>query len=56
MMQGTGWIAWELAPMDHPAYHIAILGRYRDKLQEIAHGRLIADGHLGASMQKLANL
>jgi hypothetical protein len=48
--------AKEGGPMDHPAYHIAILGRYREKLQSLARARLISDGILGQHLQRMANL
>jgi hypothetical protein len=43
-------------PMDFPAYHIAIIGRYRDTLQAIARSKLITDGELGPHLQRFANL
>jgi hypothetical protein len=43
-------------PMDHPAYHIAILGRYRDVLQNLARATLISNGLLGPSLKSLADL
>jgi hypothetical protein len=46
----------EGGPMDHPAYHIAILGRYRDTLQSLARSKLIADGALGPQLKRLAEL
>jgi hypothetical protein len=48
--------ASEGGPMDFPAYHIAILGRYREKLQALARARLISDGDLGQFLQRFANL
>jgi hypothetical protein len=43
-------------PMDHPAYHIAILGRYRRTIQSMARGRLICDGDLGEHLKRFAQL
>jgi hypothetical protein len=48
--------AEEAGPMDHPAYHIAILGRYRDTLQRIARSQLIGDGQLGLQLKRFAGL
>jgi hypothetical protein len=45
----------EGGPMDHPAYHIAIIGKHRHRLQAMAHAMLIKDGLLGASIQKWAD-
>jgi hypothetical protein len=42
-------------PMDHPAYHIAILGRYRDKLQRLARSRLIDQGLLGQPLKRFTD-
>jgi hypothetical protein len=46
----------EGGPMDHPAYHIAILGRYRDTLQSLARGKLISNGSLGSQLKRFAEL
>jgi hypothetical protein len=46
--------AHENGPMDQPAYHIAILGRYRKALQKIAYGKLIDDGMLGQALKTFA--
>ena len=46
--------AEEGGPMDHPAYHIAIIGKHRRRLQAMAHAMLIKDGLLGASIQQWA--
>jgi hypothetical protein len=39
-------------PMDHPAYHIAILGRYREKIQRLARSKLIERGQLGEPIKR----
>lgn len=46
--------ASEGGPMDQPAYHYAILGRYRETIQLMARSRLIRDGVLGMPLQRLA--
>jgi hypothetical protein len=48
--------AEEGGPMDYPAYHIAILGRYRETLQRIARSQLIRDGSLGLELKRFAGL
>lgn len=48
--------AKEGGDMDHPAYHIAILGRYRRDLQAMARGLLISEGALGHALTLLAGL
>jgi hypothetical protein len=42
-------------PMDQPAYHIAILGRYRRDIQQMARGILISEGKLGGELSSLAD-
>lgn len=48
--------AKEGGDMDHPAYHIAILGRYRRDIQRMARGFLISEDKLGKHLSELANL
>jgi len=47
--------ASEGGPMDHPAYHIAMLCKHRRKLQAMARGRLITKGLLGQAMKRFAS-
>jgi hypothetical protein len=42
-------------PLDQPAYHIAILGRYREPICRSARGSLIRYGYIGEALQCLAN-
>jgi hypothetical protein len=46
--------ASEGGPMDHPAYHIAILGKHRRRLQAMARGQLIRNGYLGSTLKRFA--
>lgn len=42
-------------PMDHPAYHIAILGTYRKVIQRMARGMLIREGHIAGNIDQFAD-
>jgi hypothetical protein len=46
--------ASEGGPMDHPAYHIAMLCKHRRRLQTMARGRLISEGLLGQALKRFA--
>jgi hypothetical protein len=47
--------ASDKGPMDHPAYHVAILGRLRRPIQAMARAMMIREGVLGPRLARLAD-